>query len=96
MIRRPFNQSCLNPNEDDIHEVLARIFEPLFKQDVPKTLNLLARAISGNYLDKNWMKYQGNRNCGKAVFELLEKLAFGDYIQTISTSHFVCQRVTSG
>ena len=96
MIKRPFQQSFLNPNEDHIQEVLEKILGPLFKQDIPKTLHFLARAISGNYLDKNWFKYQGNRNCGKAVFELLEKLAFGDYIQTISTSHFACQRVTSG
>ena len=96
MIRRPFQQSFLNPNEEHITEVLDKILRPMFNRDLTQALKLFARAISGNYMDKNWMKYQGNRNCGKAVIETINKSAFGDYVQTISSTNFVCQRVTGG
>ena len=45
----------------------------MFNRDIDQALKLFARAISGNYMDKNWMKYQGNRNCGKAVIESINK-----------------------
>lgn len=96
MIRRPFHQSFLNPNEDHIIEVIDKILRPMFNRDIDQALKLFARAISGNYMDKNWMKYQGNRNCGKAVIESINKSAFGDYVQTISSNNFVCQRITGG
>ena len=96
MINRPFQQSFLNPNEGHITEIIDKILRPMFNTYLEQTLKLFARAISGNYLDKNWLKYQGNRNCGKAVIENLNKLAFGDYVQNISSSNFICQRITSG
>lgn len=90
-IKRTFKSQLDEPNVELKQTIMKDILKPLFGDKTDLFLELFARAITGNYEDKNWMSYVGNRNCGKGVlFKLLS--AFGDYINSFGIDNILCNR----
>ena len=94
MIKRKFKSYFYNPNKKLINDIKKKLFEPLFGKDTTKALNFLSRALSGNYEDKNWASYLGNRDCGKGVLYDALEAAFKDYIKTFELGNIMYQRNT--
>ena len=87
-----------NPNrkENDINDVLNKIFISIFGDDYKRALHFFSRAITGNIQDKSWGMFIGSRNCGKGVNECLFKNTFMDYIGSISSDLFIYKGKNSG
>ena len=88
-------------NETVRAEIYARILDPIFtvRDDNPERAQLrdywlkkTARAISGQYLDKEWVVMEGLRNCGKGVLIDLLRHTFGKYVGGTNTENFYSSR----
>jgi RNAse (barnase) inhibitor barstar len=90
-IQRPFKSYFDNPDKELKNTIMKDILKPLFGDKTELFLELFARAITGNYQDKNWMSYVGNRDCGKGVLFALLK-SFEGYINEFGTDNILCGR----
>lgn len=90
-IQRPFKSYFDNPDIELKNTIMKNILKPLFGDKTELFLQLFARAITGNYQDKNWMSYVGNRDCGKGVLFALLK-SFEGYINEFGTDNILCGR----
>ena len=88
-INRNYSEYFKNPNKDVINEIKQKIIEPMFDKKTDILVELLSRAITGNYEDKLWASYLGNRNCGKGVLYELLKYAFGDYVNSFEIGNMM-------
>jgi hypothetical protein len=93
-IKRNYYDYFCNPNKVVIADLLKKIFTPLFDKDVDIALHFLSRAITGNYVDKNFATYVGNRNCGKGVVFDLIAFAFENYVRTFELGNILHERTT--
>jgi hypothetical protein len=53
---------------------------------------LIARAMAGEYIDKQWGILFGERNSGKGLLQFLNELCFGPYVNTINANAFLLQQ----
>jgi hypothetical protein len=88
-ITRNFNEER---NEEIIDIVYNNVFKAVYNNDVNKALHFLSRAMGGYVEDKIWGLFIGRRNCGKGVIEHFFKSAFQQYIGTLSSDLFMCER----
>jgi len=91
-IQRNFKPCLETPNTILKETIMKNILNPLFGDKTNLFLQLFSRAITGNYEDKNWLSFVGNRNCGKGVLYALSKGAFGDYVSTFGIDNILCGR----
>tara|TARA_R110000787_G_scaffold45646_1_gene111360 strand:- start:5298 stop:7664 length:2367 start_codon:yes stop_codon:yes gene_type:complete len=49
----------------------------------------MSRILCGHIEDKEWLVFQGARNCGKGLLSDLMKLTFGDYVGTSNAENFL-------
>jgi len=73
-----------------VKKLMDNILEPLFNDNLHTALRYLARSIAGCIEDKNFATYEGNRDCGKGVFNGVLKRALHDYIQPLSIINLLC------
>lgn len=93
IINRDFENYFNNPNRYYIDTIVKDLFTGMFGEDETTTvLQFFARAISGNYQDKNFLSFRGNRNCGKGVLYDLFKATFEKYVGSFALNNIVCQR----
>ena len=92
IIDRDFEQYFYNPNREYIDNIVKDLFTGMFGDETTKVLQFFARAISGNYQDKNFLSFRGNRNCGKGVLYDLFKATFEKYVGSFALNNIVCQR----
>eukprot|EP00798_Chlamydomonas_sp_ICE-L_P004699 gene4699-biopygen14889 len=52
-------------------------------------LQMIARAMAGEYKDKNWGVMIGERNSGKGLLQTINQNAFGPYVNTIDSSQLM-------
>lgn len=90
-IQRNFKSYFDNPDKELKNTIMKNILKPLFGDKTELFLQLFARAITGNYEDKNWLSYVGNRDCGKGVLFALLK-SFEGYINEFGTDNILCGR----
>lgn len=95
-IKRRFKDYYDSANNETINEVKSKIFDNMYGDKVNDALHFLSRAITGNYEDKNFLTYLGNRNCGKGVQYDALKTAFNDYVNTFELGNCMYNRKTSG
>jgi hypothetical protein len=82
-------------NPQIMKDIVLKVLEPLFNEQLPLAMKYLARSIAGCTEDKNFATYLGNRGCGKGVlFELLG--AFGDYVGAFPIANILCERKGKG
>jgi len=84
-----FFEEHTDPNHPDIKFLETDVFEPLFNTKLQTALQFLSRGLAGMFVDKSWAKYIGNRNCGKGVFEEINKNALGDYFRTVNSANIL-------
>jgi hypothetical protein len=96
MIDRNYSDYFNNPNKDIINIVKEKVFDNMYAEKTDNVLHFLSRAISGNYEDKNFLLYLGNRNCGKGVQYDALKTAFEAYVDTFELGNVLYNRKTSG
>ena len=96
MIERNFAEAFNNPVEEDIKGVENILFKNLFGEKTQDVLWVLSRTMAGHYEDKRWLRFLGNRDCGKGFFDCSTKFTFGDYIQNVSSNNFMCDRAGKG
>lgn len=94
IIGRDFEHYFNNPNREYVDVIVKELFTGMFGDETEKVLNFFARAISGNFQDKNFLSFRGNRNCGKGVLYDLFKSSFEKYVGTFALNNIVCQRET--
>ena len=95
MIQREYGEYYKNPNTNTIEFIKDKVFVNLFGNDTNKALHYLSRGISGNYQDKNWATYTGNRDCGKGVlYEGLENAFGNEYVKTFELGNIMFERHT--
>jgi hypothetical protein len=95
MIQREYGEYYKNPKTDIIEFIKEKVFVNLFGNDTNKALHYLSRGISGNYQDKNWATYTGNRDCGKGVlYEGLENAFGNEYVKTFELGNIMFERHT--
>jgi len=95
-IKRNYGDYMMCPDEQAIADVKANIIENMFGKNTDLALHFLSRAIAGEYEDKNWATYLGNRNCGKGVLYDALKYAYECYVNTFELGNIMYQRRTSG
>ena len=79
-------------NESVIQEVTDKVFKAIFGDDTEKALRSFSRGMAGHYTDKNWMMFQGNRDCGKGVLEGFFNGTFQNYVTSLSNDNFLYER----
>lgn len=85
-----------NPDMEAVNDVKQKIFDVAYGDKTETALKFLARAIGGNYGDKRWASYMGNRNSGKGVeYDLLAN-AFGSYVSAFELGNLMYCRKTTG
>ena len=90
-VQMEFNEPC----RDAMSDIVTKVLEPLFGEQLPLALRYLSRSIAGCIEDKNFATYLGNRNCGKgALFTLMK--AFGDYVGAFPLKNILCERNGKG
>jgi|688.fasta_scaffold13225_5 hypothetical protein len=89
-IERNFADYFANPNQETIELIKQQIFSNLFGVDCEKALAFFARGVAGNFEDKAWSLYIGNRNCGKGVVDTLCKASLGSYHASINAQNLLC------
>lgn len=92
-INRDYNEVR---NDPMIKKVYEDVFVKIFGNDAKRALNMYARAMAGHVEDKAWGLFIGSRNCGKGVIENFFKQTFQNYISSINTEVFLCERVANG
>ena len=68
----------------------------MYADKTDNVLHFLSRAITGNYEDKNFLLYLGNRNCGKGVQYEALKAAFESYFNTFELGNVLYNRKSAG
>lgn len=101
MIRRDFKTIFENRDTIDwnnqIEEVKTKVIQPMFMENTDNVIEVFARGIAGCYYDKKWVKFTGNRNCGKGSFgNGLIKNAIEDYYFSVQGQNFVRQKFNQG
>ena len=95
MIPRAYGEYYKNPDNDKIKLIKDKVFVSLFGSDTTKSLHYLSRGISGNYQDKNWATYTGNRDCGKGVlYDCLENAFGNEYVKTFELGNVMFEQHT--
>jgi hypothetical protein len=95
MIQREYCEYFNNPDTVNIEFIKDKVFVNLFGNNTNKALHYLSRGISGNYQDKNWTTYTGNRDCGKGVlYEGLENAFGNEYVKTFELGNIMFERHT--
>jgi hypothetical protein len=94
-INRNFKPYFDNPDITKIEEIKQKIFNPLFGDKVDRGFHFLSRALSGNFQDKNFGTYLGNRDCGKGVMFDALKCSFEDYVLSFEVRNIMYQRKTN-
>ena len=95
-INREFNKYFNNPDHKVINELKTELYESFYGHKLDLALKFQARAITGNYEDKNFATYMGNRDCGKGgVYDNLE-CGFEKYVKTFELGNILYNRMTSG
>ena len=78
------------PDEDKIKEIEQKIFKDVFGEDrYIDYLRFLARSISGEYEDKQFAIFTGERDCGKGVNTNQLELCFEEYINVTNGENFL-------
>lgn len=95
-IKRDYKNHFENPNVELANDIRDKIFNTQYGDKAATALKFLSRAIAGQYEDKRWATYLGNRNCGKGVEYDLLKTAFGDYVATFEVGNMLYSRKTAG
>jgi hypothetical protein len=88
-ITRDFNEQR---NDEIINIVKNNVFKAVYNDDAERAIHFLSRAIGGYVEDKIWGLFIGRRNCGKGVIEHFFKSTFQQYIGTLSSDLFMCER----
>ena len=96
MIDMEYNTYFNDPDKSIIREITDKIFNNMYGNNTVTALQFLSRAITGNYEDKNWASYLGNRDCGKGVQYDILKNSLGDYVSTFELGNLLYNRKTSG
>jgi hypothetical protein len=92
MIERKFAQYFKTQNKLLIDDIKTKIINNLFGSQEKLALQFFSRAISGNFEDKNFASYCGNRDCGKGILYTLFDSAFGGYLAPFSLENMTCER----
>jgi hypothetical protein len=79
-------------NESVNQEVKEKVFDAIFENDAEKALRSFSRGMAGHYTDKNWIMFQGNRDCGKGVLDGFFKSTFQNYTTSLSNDNFLYER----
>lgn len=79
-------------NELVIQEVKEKVFKAIFEADHEQALSSFSRGMAGHYTDKNWIMFQGNRDCGKGVLDGFFKSTFQNYTTSLSNDNFLYER----
>jgi len=95
-IKRNFKDYFENPNRDIINEIKNKLIDGMYADKSDIALQFFSRAITGNYEDKNFLTYLGNRDCGKGVQYNLLETAFGDYVRTYELGNVLYNSKTAG
>ena len=96
MINMDYKNYFDNPDFDTINDIKTKIFNNMYGNNTDLALHFLSRAIAGNYEDKNFATYLGNRDSGKGVQYDILKYAFEDYVSTFELGNLLYNRMTSG
>lgn len=91
-IQRNYLQYFNEPNKKQIEDLKNKIFKPLFNDKTDTALHFLSRAITGNYQDKKFATYIGNRNCGKGVLFDCLKSSFEKYVSSFQLGNILHTR----
>ena len=89
-IPRKFAEYFENPDTETVATVKKTIFDNLFGVDCEKALRFFARGVAGEFEDKAWSLYMGNRNCGKGCVDILAGTAIGEYKANVEAQNFLC------
>jgi len=92
IIDRDFANYFSNPNRHFINTIYKDIMLNLFGEKTDLALKFFSRAITGNYEDKNFMSYMGNRDCGKGILYALFEWAFKEYVGSFNLENITCKR----
>lgn len=95
-IKRNYKAYFENPDKLAIEKVKNEIIDNMFGYKADIALHFLSRAIAGEYEDKNWATYLGNRNCGKGVLYDGFKYAFECYVNPFELGNILYHRKTAG
>ena len=96
-INREFNEYFKNPERIVINELKNELYRNFYGDKIDIALQFTSRAITGNYEDKNFATYLGNRDCGKgAIYDNLVNGFEGVYIKTFELGNILYNRLTSG
>jgi hypothetical protein len=94
-INREYNNTEDKEAKIYVENILNDIFEKekhdIMTNNTKNVLEHVARAISGNIQDKDYVMVQGLRNSGKGVFSDMLINAFGSYIGATLTNNFMFQ-----
>ena len=92
IIDRDFANYFNNPDTYYITNIYDNIMMNLFGEKTDLALKFFSRAITGNFEDKNFMSYMGNRDCGKGILYALFEWAFKGYIGSFNLENITCKR----
>ena len=87
-INRNYNKA----SEELKKEVMDRIFNPIFNNDIEMMecwMNYIVRGLAGHVEDKNWAVAIGERDCGKGVLVGLLENSFGEYCRSTNSENFL-------
>jgi hypothetical protein len=92
IIDRDYAEYFKSSDASFVKKIRSDILEKVFGSKTDLVLKFLARSITGNIEDKNFMSYSGNRNCGKGILYELAKSAFGSYVGKFDLDNMMCKR----
>jgi hypothetical protein len=92
LIDRDYAEYFKSPDASFVKNIRSDILEKVFDSKTDLVLKFLARSITGNIEDKNFMSYSGNRDCGKGILYELAKSAFGSYVGKFDLDNMMCKR----
>eukprot|EP00798_Chlamydomonas_sp_ICE-L_P026640 gene26640-biopygen3065 len=94
----PLQELCVNrdfpscrPSPDVLQDVMDKLLKSTLGTagKVDTYLQMIARAMAGEYKDKNWAVMIGERNSGKGLLQTINQNAFGPYVNTIDSSQLM-------
>eukprot|EP00798_Chlamydomonas_sp_ICE-L_P009586 gene9586-biopygen5788 len=94
----PLQELCVNrdfpscrPSPDVLQDVMDKLLKSTLGTagKVDTYLQMIARAMAGEYKDKNWGVMIGERNSGKGLLQTINQNAFGPYVNTIDSSQLM-------
>lgn len=86
------------PDPAITQQLLDRVFiSTLGDMDVVSFyLAFKARALAGDYTDKQWAIMLGERNCGKGLLQELDKVTFPGYVNEVNANSFLLKQYADG